>query len=233
MSPPADMVTYMATGRTRQKAALPQLPKDLSPPPEGDRYIDDETDWWQHDCSGLDLSAATARAFHVEQCRFDRADLSNGQWESGVWRDCEFANGSMANTATRSSSMFRCGLESMRLTGLQWTDGVFKDVTFSQSRLDLAGFRFTRLGHTRFQGCRMTGVDFTGADLSGVVFDDCDLTGAKLHQATMTGARLQDCVIDDIAGVEFLKGAEIYARDLIPLTFALARALGITVVAGE
>lgn len=214
-------------GRSGPKATDPQLPEVLGPP-DADGLVD-EADWWRVDASGADYAGAVAANFHIEQCRFTRADLSGGRWRGGVWRDCVFDHGDLANVFAESGSAFRSRFTDVRMTGLQWTDGVVKDVTFTGCRMDLTGFRFTRLSGTVFTDCRMTSVDFTGADLTGVVLRRCDLTGAKFHQVKMAGARVEDCVIDDVSGVEFLRGATVKAADLIPLTFALARALGITV----
>ncbi|MGH8880697.1 MAG: pentapeptide repeat-containing protein, partial [Stackebrandtia sp.] len=162
-------------------------------------------------------------------CRFHRVDFSGGNWEQGVWRDCDLTDGNLANVHTRRCLLQRSRLTTMRATGLQWTDGSVKDVTITGCRLDLAGFRFSKLRHVVFDDCRLTGADFTNADLTGTVWRDCDLTEAKFHHATMTSTRLENCVVDGISGVDAMNGATIASADLLSLTYSLARAHGITI----
>ena len=138
----------------------------------------------------------------------------------------------MAGVVAQQCSMLRSQVSGARATGLQWTDGVVEDVTFQDCRLDLAGFRFNRFTHAEFVECRMEQVDFTGADLSGVRFVDCDLRSVKLHGAKAVGARFEGCRLDGMSGVEALAGATVMAADLVPLTFTLAGALGISVETG-
>ncbi|MFD0559464.1 uncharacterized protein YjbI with pentapeptide repeats [Stackebrandtia endophytica] len=215
--------------KPRSGPASPQMPARLTPAEDVDHPLEEESDWWQLEFTGGDHCGAEAVNFQVEQCRFDRTDFSAGVWRSGTFRDCRFGSVNLAGVVAERSSLFRSSVEHARATGLQWTDGVLKDVTFTECRLDLAGFRFSRLDHVVFDNCRMSGVDLTNCDLSKARFVNCDLTGAKLHHAKAVGARFEHCVLDDVSGVEALAGAVIEATDLIPLTFMLARALGVTI----
>jgi len=215
--------------KPRSGPASPQIPARLTTVEDTDHPLEEESDWWQLEYSGGDHSGARAVNFQAEQCRFDRTDFSAGTWRSGTFRDCHFGSVNLAGVVAERSSMFRSAVAHARATGLQWTDGVLKDVTFTECRLDLAGFRFSRLEHVVFDGCRMAGIDLTNCDLSKARFVNCDLTGAKLHHAKAEGAVFEKCELDDITGVDALNGATIEATDLIPLTFTLARALGITI----
>lgn len=223
----------MGKGPRTSRPAAPQLPKTLTPLDLDATPLTDEAQWWRQELSGGDLCGVPAEGFEVEQCRLSRVDFSGGRWERGGWRDCDFADGNLANVHAQGCAVQRSRFTTMRATGLQWTDGVVKDVTFTGCRLDLAGFRFSRLPHVLFDDCRLTGCDFTNADLSGVRFRHCDLTGAKFHHATMAGSRLEDCTLDGINGVEAMRGATVSAADLMSLTYLMADACGIAIETGQ
>lgn len=211
------------------KPAAPQLPASGTEADVDEHPLVDDAEWWQLAFTGADASDAEAEGFTVEATRLSRVDLSGGRWTKGAWRNCVFEDGNLANTHASDCGLQRSSFATMRMTGWQWTNGVVKDVTFTGCRMDLAGLRFSRLRHVVFDGCRLTGVDLTNAELTSVRFTNCDLTGARLHHATMDNVRLEGCVLEDVTGVEALRGATVASGDLLPLTFSMAASLGITV----
>lgn len=211
------------------KPASPQLPALLSPSSIDDHPLQDDGEWWQLAFDGADASGVEADGFTVEATRLSRVDVSGGRWRKATLRGCVFGDGNLANTHAESCGLHRSSFDTMRMTGLQWTNGIVKDVTFTGCRLDLAGFRFTRLRHVVFADCRLTGVDFTNAELTSVRFTNCDLTGARLDHATMAATRFDGCLLEDVSGVEALRGAVVASQDLLPLTFSMAASLGIIV----
>lgn len=210
---------------------VPDLPGRLQPA-EG-RGFDSDSDWWRLEVGAAGFGAVEAAGFHVEQCRFRGTDMAAGSWRNGMFRDCRLESVNVAGVMAQRCSMLGSQVSGARATGLQWTDGVFKDVTFQDCRLDLAGFRFSRFTRVEFVECRMEQVDFTGADLSGVRFVGCDLRSVKLNEAKAVGARFERCSLEGMSGVEALAGATVMAADLVPLTFTLAGALGISIETGE
>ncbi|MGH8795320.1 MAG: pentapeptide repeat-containing protein [Stackebrandtia sp.] len=211
--------------------AAPQLSRAGVPADFDDRPLRDEEQWHGLDFSGAAAPGETVEGFEAEQCRLDRVDFSGAVWRRGVWRDCRFSDANLANVHAEGCAMRRCEASTVRGTGLQWTDGVMADVVFSGCRLDMAGFRFSRFNHVVFDDCRMTACDFTEADLSGTRFVGCDLTGARFHHASAPGVRFDNCVLEDVTGVEYLRGAAVAGPDLAALTHSMAAALGIEVVA--
>lgn len=217
----------------RFRPAKPQLPRQLEPASLEAHPLGDETRW-----DGLAFEAGSAgpepaEGFDVEGCRLDRVDLSGSVWRRGSWRDFAVTDANLANIDAYQCLWQRGEISTVRGTGMQWTDGTVKDVVFSGCRLDLAGFRFTRLSHVVFDDCRLTGGDFTEADLSGARFVRCDLSGALFHHAVAVGAQFDDCTLDDLSGVEALRGASVSAHDLTSLTFSMAAALGIEIIPGH
>lgn len=214
------------------KPAKPQLPVSPTVVDVGDRPLEDEGEWWRLAVSGSAVGVE-AEGFSVEGCRLERLDLSGGVWTKPTWRDCGFADGNLANVQVTDGGFHRSSFSTMRMTGWSCVNSVVRDVTFTGCRLDLAGFRFSRLRHVVFEDCRLSGVDFTNTGFDSVRFSGCDLTGARLHHATMSDTRLEDCQLSDLSGVAALAGATVASADLLPLTFSLAANLGITVEYGR
>lgn len=211
------------------KPASPQLPAAVSQSSIDDHRLVDDGQWWRLWFDGADAGGIDAEGFTMEATRLSRVDLSGGRWRKATVRDCVVRDGNLANTHAEDSGVHRSSFDTMRMTGMQWTNGVVRDVTFTGCRLDLAGFRFSRLRHVVFTDCRLTGVDFTNTGFTSVRFTGCDLTGARLHHATMAATRFDDCLLEDVTGVEALRGAVVSGADLLPLTYSMAASLGIAV----
>jgi uncharacterized protein YjbI with pentapeptide repeats len=175
----------------------------------------------------IDLSGRSAESVELLRCRFVGSDLSGVTLDRAAFADCVMDTGSLANLHARRSSLTRTRVSLARMTGFTWVDGVLRDVAFEGCRLDLSGWRFSKLAAVTFTDCNLTGADFTGADLSGARFTGCDLTRAQFSGARMAGAHLRDCVLVDVGGVTSWTGATIGERDLMALSYSLAAALGI------
>jgi uncharacterized protein YjbI with pentapeptide repeats len=177
----------------------------------------------------LDLAGRSAKAVEFTQCRFTSVNLGGTTLGRAVVTDCVVENSNLANLQAEQSSWVRVQLSVLRMTGCHWTDGLLRDVRVTESRLDLASFRFTDFVRVRFERCNLTGADFVKADLSGAQFIGCDLTGAQFSQATMDGTRFARCALAGIGGVTSWNGAIVRADDLVSLSHTLAAALGIRI----
>lgn len=191
--------------------------------------LDDEATYRGLRFSGIDLSARRAASVEFAQCRFEDTDLSGITIRGAVFTDCVFENSNLANLRAEKSSLVRAELSVLRMTGVQWTDGLLRDVRITESRLDLASFRFAECDRVVFERCNLAGVDFAGADLRGTQFIGCDLTGAHFSQAKMDGTRFSYCVLVNIDGVTSWNGAIVRSDDLMMLSYTLAAALGIRI----
>ena len=117
-----------------------------------------------------------------------------------------------------------------RLTGLQVTEADIRDVVWRGCGADMATFRHARLLHVTFQDCSLREADFAGMRGVAVRFADCDLRGASFRHAELARCELRRCRLDDIEGVEGLRGASLELEQLIELAPALARSMGIGVL---
>ena len=78
-----------------------------------------------------------------------------------------------------------------------------------------------------FDGCIMQQADFMGVRGEDLRFHGCDLTGASFSHAELAGAGFRRCVMDEVEGVEGLRGAEMDVDQVVALAPAMAAALGI------
>jgi uncharacterized protein YjbI with pentapeptide repeats len=141
--------------------------------------------------------------------------------------DVEIVRGSLANLDARSSSMVRVAASESRLTGLGWSEGRLQDVAFHGCRVDLASFRFSQLERVTFTDCVLREADFEEVRFASVAFHHCDLTGASFANARFTRSELRRCTLDDLQGVDGLRGAALEWGDILSLAGAFAAALGV------
>jgi uncharacterized protein YjbI with pentapeptide repeats len=123
--------------------------------------------------------------------------------------------------------MRRSRLVGCRMTGFTWSEGLIEDTTFRACALDLAALRFTRLKRVTFEDCVLRDADFQDGRLEGVRYLDCDLTKAGFLSARCRDVELRGCRLDDLRGIEGLRGAAVAWDDIVALAPALAAALGI------
>jgi uncharacterized protein YjbI with pentapeptide repeats len=157
-------------------------------------------------------------------------DMSGAELRDCTFRDTAFRNPNLATARIRGGSLTRVVVEGGRLTGLQVTEADVRDVVWRGCGADMATFRHARLVHVTFQECSLREADFSGMRGERVRFADCDLRGASFRHAELAGCELRRCRLDDIEGVEGLRGASLEVGQLIDLAPALARAMGIGVV---
>jgi uncharacterized protein YjbI with pentapeptide repeats len=110
---------------------------------------------------------------------------------------------------------------------------VLRDVSLEGCRIDLASFGGTRLQRVTFEECNLSQTDFLEAELDGVRFIGCDmiatdLRGAKLHRCELRSNRL-----DELRGVERLRGAAMPWVDIVGGAGLWAQALGISALEDE
>ena len=82
-----------------------------------------------------------------------------------------------------------------------------------------------------FERVNLADASFMAARLEGVEFIDCRLTGADFRGAKLKGCAIRGTALDDVLGVESLRGLRMPWGDLLASAGALAAALGIAVEA--
>ena len=163
----------------------------------------------------------------LDELRLTGADLTAARARGITIRDCELTGCSLANLHGREGRMLRTVVAGSRATGLDWSEGSLQDVTFRDCHLGLASFRFTRLQRVCFERCVLSEADFGEARCESVRFDGCDLTRASFERASFRASELRDCTLEELQGVEGLRGTAMPWSDIVGLAGTLASALGI------
>lgn len=160
-------------------------------------------------------------------------DLSGAELRDCIFRDAVFASPNLATATIRGGLLTRVLVDGGRLTGLQVVEADVRDCRWRDCGADMATFRHARLEHVTFEGCSMREADFSGMRGAHVRFVDCDLRGASFHHAELTDSELRRCRLDDVEGVEGLRGTALELDELLGLAPTMARALGIAVLPPE
>ena len=176
----------------------------------------------------------------------DARDLAAVRFTEVVLRDVDFTGSVRSSTPrsatrcsrTRSSrirrseagSLTRVLVDGGRLTGLQIAETEMRDCAWQGCGADMASFRHAKLERTTFQDCSLREADFMGLRGDWVRFHDCDLRGASFVHAQFTSSELLRCRMDDIEGVEGLRGTSMELEQMLTLAPALARALGVSLL---
>lgn len=195
----------------------------------GDWAAENETTYRFLEVVSAKLGTKELRGTHVEHCRMVEVTFDRCIVDAAMFSDCIFEGCSLANVHARKSSLLRVVAIDCRLTGIDWAAGAVREVRFSRCKMNLASFRHQKLHHVLFEDCNLRDSDFQAADLRGARFERCDLSNVQFSNASLYGARFRDCTLDQVRGVESLRGAAIGEKDLISLSPAMASAIGIRV----
>lgn len=215
----------MASDRT---PAEPDLPPELEAYP-GERRPDDGAE-----LDAVEVPDAAWDGLHVTGLRLDGAaiagDLGGATFVDPGWRDVELRDANLANTTFHGGLVWRMRAIGGRLTGLRVTETELRDVTLRDASAPMAAFRHATLARVTFDGCILRQADFMGARCEDVRFHGCDLTGANFADAELDGAEFRRCVMDEIEGIDGLRGAAMELEQVMALAPAMAAALGIRVL---
>ncbi len=181
------------------------------------------------------IASATCVDAHLAAVRFTEVVLRDVDFTGSVlvdaaFRDTVFENAKLANTTLRGGSLTRVLVDGGRLTGLQIAETEMRDCAWQGCGADMASFRHAKLERTTFQDCSLREADFMGLRGDWVRFHDCDLRGASFVHAQFTSSELLRCRMDDIEGVEGLRGTSMELEQMLTLAPALARALGVSLL---
>jgi uncharacterized protein YjbI with pentapeptide repeats len=185
---------------------------------------------------GAEILGATCVGVHVAAVEatdvvFRGPDFTGSVLADLAFRDTILENASLANTTFRGGSFTRVVIDGGRLTGVQLAETEVRDCLWRGCGADMAAFRHAKLAHVTFEDCSLREADFTGVRGESVRFHDCDLRGATFGHAQFTSSEFRRCRMDDIEGIQGLRGTSLELEQLVTLAPALARALGLGLIA--
>ncbi|HET7171247.1 MAG TPA: pentapeptide repeat-containing protein [Gaiellales bacterium] len=159
-------------------------------------------------------------------------DLSGAELRDCAFRDAVFDNPNLATTTVRGGSLTRVVVEGGRLTGLQLAEAELRDCLWRGCGADMATIRHAKLAHVTFESCSLREADFAGMRGEHVRFVDCDLRGAAFHHAELAHSEMRRCRLDDLEGIQGLRGVAMELDELVGLAPVMAHALGIGLLDG-
>jgi uncharacterized protein YjbI with pentapeptide repeats len=182
-----------------------------------------------------EIVAATCVDAHVAAVDFTEVmlrdpDLTGSVLTDAAFRDTVLENAKLANATLRGGSLIRVLVNGGRLTGLQVAETEIEDCVWRGCGADMASFRHAKLGRTTFEDCSLREADFMGLRGDWVRFHDCDLRGAGFAHAQFTNSEFRRCRMDDVEGIEGLRGTAMELEQMLTLAPALARALGVSLI---
>ena len=145
-------------------------------------------------------------------------------------RNCALRACNLANLQARGADLHRVAIESGRLTGVRFHEARLTDVLISGCRVDLASFGGSRLERVTFEDCLLAQTDFLEATLDGVRFHGCEMRAADFRGARLRNTEFRRCELNEIVGVEHLRGAAFEWEMVVGMAEVWAMALGIKVL---
>jgi uncharacterized protein YjbI with pentapeptide repeats len=144
-----------------------------------------------------------------------------------ILRDCD-----LSNIDGREGSVARVQAERCRMVGFGLSGGRVRDLAVTDSTLQLASFARAGLQRVVFERVNLAEASFMEARLERVAFVDCRMTGADFRGARLTACEIRGASLEDILGIESLRGLRMPWGDVVASAGAMAQALGISVDAG-
>jgi uncharacterized protein YjbI with pentapeptide repeats len=193
--------------------------------------LEDHVLWQDVVLEGEDLARAAARGVEIRRSRLIEVDLSGAQLKGLALVDCDVRQSNLANLMAIDGVMRRCTFTGCRMTGFAWPQGTLENVRFSDCLIDLAAFGFARLRRVVFEDCILRDADFRETRIELTKVHRCDLSTASFASARFDRkSELRGCTLEDLRGVEGLRGAAMEWSDVVGLAGTFAAALGIRVL---
>ncbi len=170
----------------------------------------------------------------IREARLRATRLAGAELDGLELTDVELHGCDLANLRTGPhGGWIRVRATNCRMTGLTFNDGVLRDVSLHGCRIDLASFGGTRLQRVIFDDCDLSQTDFLEAELDGVRFTGCDMTATDLRAAKLHRCELRSNRLEELRGVERLRGAAMPWVDIVAGAGLWAQALGISALDEE
>jgi uncharacterized protein YjbI with pentapeptide repeats len=207
--------------------AEPRLPDDLPARTEPGPPMRDE------DLSQLTLDGAVWTALETSGLRLDEVLARRVELREGVLHDCRlsdviFAECNLSTLELRGGSLRRVLVEGGRHTGLRIVEAELSDVVVRDCRMDLAAFQHATLERVAFERCDLRQSDFVAVRGRDLRFADCDLGEARFSRSELATSSFSRCRMEDLSGVESLRGTAMGLQEVLTLAPQLAATLGIS-----
>jgi len=211
------------------KIAHPTLPASLIPLLDAaDFLVEEDTisgalveDTW---LTTDDLEHAS-----IIESRLSRVDFSSVNVSRFDVMDVEFKGCNFTATKFPDSTWRRVVIEGARCSGMHVANSSLKHTVFKNCKLELVNFRFSELENVVFEDCAIEEVDFYDATLRNVEFVGCTIKNITFMGAKMFNVDVSKSTLDDIKGVNTLKGVTMSYDQILGIAPLLAAGAGIRI----
>ncbi|MEM9035438.1 MAG: pentapeptide repeat-containing protein [Actinomycetota bacterium] len=208
----------------------PRLPESLvddEPAPLAEEVV------WEGLRVTGDHNGVEAAYVELIECLLVDMQLTAARLDRPEMRDCRLERVEASGALLAEARLRRVEMIGCRLSGVDLGAARFVDVRFVDCRLDEVNLRMTKGERVEFEGCDLRGAELNEAELPGTRFLDCDLSGAQLAKADLRGGSIVGSTIDELRGVQQLRGVTIDPMQVIPLGVRLLDELGVIVDDGD
>jgi uncharacterized protein YjbI with pentapeptide repeats len=195
-----------------------------------------------------DGTGLSAHASH-DALRIDGADLDGADLSDMSFTECALHDVSASHTTLRGARFVDTTIERLDAAVFTAPRSHLRDVEIVRSRLGSAELYGSGWQSVHFIGCKLGFVNLRGAELRDVLFTDCTIDELDLGQAratrvafrstrvktldvtgaTLTHVDLRALELEQIVGLEGLKGATLSSFQVGQLAALFAERLGIRV----
>lgn len=154
---------------------------------------------------------------------FAGQDLEGFRMTNAHLVDCD-----LSGAVLIGASMWRVTFERCRMSGAVLDGAELKDVTLRGCKVDTASLRGTKGERIALEDCVLREADLTGASWSAATVFDCDLRGATLTDARLAGARFHGSSLEDVIGLETLRGYVLDPQQGIAAGLRVLELLGVS-----
>ncbi len=211
------------------KISRPVLPPQLNTSDTPHEMFENEDSITGYRVENISLMGEHLDRTSVSGSLFSKVDFVSLSAERFDVADCEFRGCNFTASNFPESIWNRVSIVGARCSGMQITNSVLKNITYADSKLEIANFRFSRLENVIFEDCMIDDVDFYQAKLKNIAFVNCTISKIMFMNAGMTNVDISKSSIQNIRGVQSLRGVTVSYDQLMQLAPSLAAEAGIKV----
>jgi uncharacterized protein YjbI with pentapeptide repeats len=223
MSPTAIFMLYT------MKMLHPSVNTELTKPNDIGKLFDEDGSISEVYVENETLANLKLKKLSISESLISKTDLSQMSLESLDILDCRFIGCNFTASKFPNSGWRIVLIDGARCSGMQVTNSILKNITFKKSKLELVNFRFSNLENVIFEDCILNDVDFYNAKLKNVEFINCMINNITFASAKMVNVDVSKSQIEDIKGMNSLKGITISYDQLMQMAPYFATEAGIKV----
>lgn len=173
--------------------------------------------------------ALRTRRARVQESELRGVTLGEGAVAELSLSDARLLGCDLSNIRARRGAIRRVELIDSRLVGFSLNEGRVEDLRVAGGTMMLSSFAHSTLRRVAFENVNLREASFLETQLTSVCFDGCELAGADFRGARLKGCAIRGTSLEEVLGVESLRGLTMPWSDLVGSVGALAAALGIGV----